>query len=191
MSSTVIADQTLLEGLLHHDTRQIKILYDRHLPGIIKFIRRNSGTEADARDVFQEALIAVYTKLQNDSLNLTASLHTYLLVVCRNIWFSRLRRSRRTDQHAPEEMAEMPGAGDLGIDWEQQARNRVYFRGYDKLGEKCRRILSSYFDRIPVRQIAKMLNTSESFIKKKKYECKRKLIRIIHEDPEFKELQTN
>lgn len=191
MNSTETADQSLLAGLRTHDERQIKVLYDQFLPGIINFVCMNSGTESDARDVFQEALTAIYLKVSKEELDLTVSLRTYLLVVCRNLWFRRLRKGKRTEHHAPEDLGKLAGTDHIDIDWDRQARNRIYFRGFEQLGEKCRLILSCYFDKIPVKQIAGQLDTSESFIKKKKYECKKKLIQLIHDDPEFREFQMN
>lgn len=189
MNTTDTADQELLDGLRSGDPHRVKVLYDTYLPDIIRYVRRNSGSETDARDLFQEALIAIYRKLMDNDLELTVALRTYIQVICRNLWLRNLRKTKRVSLQAPTDMVEHASTSEtLGLDLERMERDRTYFRCFDQLGEKCKKILSWYFDKIPMKEIAKRLDTSESFIKKKKFECKNKLIDIVHQDPVFKEL---
>lgn len=190
MNTTDTADQALLDGLLSGDPRKVKALYDNYLPDIIRYVRSNSGSEADARDLFQEALIAIYRKLVDKDLELTVALRTYIQVICRNLWLRSLRKTSRISLQPPADMVEQVSTTEtLGIDLERMERDRTYFRCFDQLGEKCRQILSWYFDKVPMKDIADRLDTSESFIKKKKFECKNKLISAIHKDPVFRELK--
>lgn len=189
MNTTDKADQELLDGLLSGDSRKVKVLYDTYLPDIIFYVRKNSGSEVDARDLFQEALIAIYRKLLNKDLELTVALRTYIQVICRNLWLRNLRKTKRISLQTPTDMVEHASTSEtLGLDLERMERDRTYFRCFDQLGEKCKKILNWYFDKIPMKDIAVRLETSESFIKKKKFECKNKLIDAIHQDPVFKEL---
>lgn len=189
MNTTDKADQELLDGLLSGESRKVKALYDIYLPDIIHYVRRNNGSEADARDLFQEALIAIYRKLVNKDLELTVALRTYIQVICRNLWLRNLRKHKRISLQEPKDMVEHASTSEtLGLDLERMERDRTYFRCFDKLGDKCKKILSWYFDKIPMKDIAERLDTSESFIKKKKFECKNKLIDAVHQDPVFKEL---
>lgn len=189
MNTTDKADQELLDGLLSDDPRRINALYDAFLPDIIRYVRRNSGSEADARDLFQEALIAIYRKLLDNDLELTVALRTYIQVICRNLWLRSLRKTRRIDLQTPTDMVEHASTSEtLGLNLERMERDRTYFRCFDQLGDKCKKILSWYFDKIPMKDIAEKLDTTEAFIKKKKFECKNKLIEAVHRDPVFKEL---
>lgn len=190
MNTTDTADQALLNGLLSGEAGKVELLYDAYLPDIIGYVRRNNGSEADARDIFQEALIAIYRKLKDKDLELTVSLRTYISVICRNLWLRSLRKTQRVSLQAPADMVEQASTAEtLGLDMERMERDRTYFRCFDQLGDKCKKILSWYFDKIPMKDIAERLETSESFVKKKKFECKNKLIDTLHQDPVFKELQ--
>ena len=46
-----------------------------------------------------------------------------------------------------------------------------------------------FFDKMPLRKIAKKLDTSEGYIKKRKFICKEKLIKAIKADAIFNELK--
>ena len=55
-------DQKLLEGVLEADNQSVRKIYDDILPAVIRWIKENNGTESDARDIFQEAIIALFSK---------------------------------------------------------------------------------------------------------------------------------
>lgn len=65
------------------------------LPSLKIYILKNGGTNEDANDVFQDALVVLYKKLQLPDFKLTASINTYLHAVAQNIWMQELRRQKR------------------------------------------------------------------------------------------------
>ena len=151
MNTNDKADQELLDGLLAGDPRKVKMFYDKFLPDIIRYVRSNNGSEADARDLFQEALIAVFRKLENNDLELTVALRTYIQVICRNLWLRNLRKNKRISLQDPADMVEQASTAEtLGLDLERMERDRTYFRYFDQLGEKCKKVLSWYFDKVPM-----------------------------------------
>ena len=85
-------DSELLVGLQRSDPASVRAIYDLALPAVINYICENSGNEADARDVFQEALIALFTRLGQADFNLTCTLKSCLRIMCRHLWLTRLRR---------------------------------------------------------------------------------------------------
>ena len=70
-------------------------LYQDNFHKILTFIRNNSGNQADAEDVFQEAMLVLVEKLRQDHFQLTASINTYVYAICKNIWFKKLRNKSR------------------------------------------------------------------------------------------------
>ena len=57
-------DQQLLKGIMNADRNAVKRIYDLILPSIIHWVKENNGSESDARDIFQEALIALFRKVE-------------------------------------------------------------------------------------------------------------------------------
>lgn len=88
-------DNALLQQLKTRESAAYDVLYRFYYPAVEKFVRRNNGTAADARDVFQETLLVLLDRVPREDFELTSSLKTYLLAISHNLWLKRLRDSRR------------------------------------------------------------------------------------------------
>ena len=97
ITATSPTDRALLEGLARSEPVSVRAIYDLALPSVIYYVKQNSGTEADARDIFQDAMMALYHRVGEGELVLTVTLKTYLRVICRNLWLKRLRRGGRVE----------------------------------------------------------------------------------------------
>ncbi len=181
-------DRLLLEGIANGDTQQIAAVYDLILPAIIQWIKQNNGSEQDARDVFQEAILALYGRVRQGDFELTCSLKSYLMVVCRNLWLNQLRRQKKVvplDQDSKEEEVLDNGIHQA---MEQTEKGRLFVKHFLALGKDCQEILSAFFAKIPFRKIAEEKGTSEGYLKKKKFKCKERLLQAVQADPLFEEL---
>jgi len=182
-------DQKLLDGMVSADPKVIRQIYDLILPSVIHWIKENNGSESDARDIFQEALIALFRKVESGEFQLTCSLKSFVRIICRNLWLTRLRNQKRTSYSEPADLEQVDLEQDLHQRIEQSEKEQLYFKHFDRLGEQCRQILQWFFDKVPFSEIAKRLDTSESYIKKRKFVCKERLLKSIQQDPAFKELK--
>ena len=66
-------------------------LYQENFGKISNFVQNNSGNQADAEDLFQDAMMVLVEKLRQDNFQLTASINTYIYAICKNLWFKKLR----------------------------------------------------------------------------------------------------
>lgn len=66
-------------------------LYQDNFHKILKLVQHNSGNQADAEDLFQDAMVVLVEKLRNDNFQLTASINTYVYAICKNLWSKKLR----------------------------------------------------------------------------------------------------
>ena len=62
---------------------------------MVKMVLKNNGTEEEAQDIYQDALIVFWEKVVKDELTLTAKISTYLYSICYNLWLKELDRKRR------------------------------------------------------------------------------------------------
>lgn len=184
-------DALLLEGIRRSDKTSVRQLYDQYLPGIIRYVRNNNGTEEDARDVFQEAVIVIFRKITEDHFTLTSSLQTFLLVVCRNLWRKHLRDNQKYAREAENGLEEKSVEANIETQIEANTRDGVFFRHFDQLTENCRQILMWFFDKVPMKEIARRMDTSESYVKKRKFICKQKLVEAVKNDPVYKEIASS
>jgi RNA polymerase sigma factor, sigma-70 family len=186
-----VHDEKMLRGLLNSDRQAIMEVYDLALPAVIHWVKENSGTEADARDIFQEAILALFQKLEKGEVRLTCTLKSFLRIICRNLWLARLRNRRKVQVTPLEQIENVELDNDLMQSIAQSERAQLFFHHFDALGDNCRKILQWFFDKVPMKTIAERLDSSESYIKKRKFICKEKLVKAIKADAKFDELKND
>jgi len=89
-----ISDDSLLSQLKNEENAAFDRLYEGCFPSVAKYIRQNTGSEQDAEDIFQEAVIVLLSKIRQPEFHLTASLKTYMFSISKNLWLKKLRDSR-------------------------------------------------------------------------------------------------
>lgn len=141
-----------------------------HLPKVERMVRNNSGTRADAKDLFQDALIVLLGKVKEHDFTLSCSISTYLFAICRNKWQEELRRQGRFTQEleaAPDEPT------DLITLLADDHRFGLAERALRSLGDKCLDLLQRfYIMKEPLVGIAKAIGLSgEGAAKTRKYKC--------------------
>ncbi len=184
-------DILLLEGLKQSDGKIIEEIYNLVLPSVIQWVKENNGTETDARDIFQDGLIALFRKLKAGDFVLTCTLKSYLRIVCRNMWLTKIR-NRKNKKLSPLTNIE-PVVLDEGMieNIERTDKERIFFKHFDQLDEKCQKIMSLFFNKVSLGQIAEQMGNSVGYIKKRKFLCKEKLVSAVKADPLFLELRMN
>ena len=181
-------DQSLVEGIKRSDRETLSLIYREHLPGVLYYVRQNSGSDEEGRDLFQEALVVVFEKARKDELRLTAGLGTYIQAICRNLWLKRLRKKSREGVTSDEDLV-LKDELDIEQDVQQSERYQLYREKFARLGEDCQKLLGLFFDKVSLREIAeKMGFSSEGYAKKRKFKCKEQLIRLIENDQRYQEL---
>jgi RNA polymerase sigma factor (sigma-70 family) len=133
----------------------------------------NGGSENDAEDVFQEALIILVRKVNTPEFKLTAQLSTYLFSVCRFVWKDEQRKQGRlvteelTTDVTPIEQQDLADA--IALESHAKLAERVL----DELKERCRELLLLFYHgRMKLQDIAiKMGYNSENTAKNQKYKC--------------------
>lgn len=183
----------IVKGILQGDPKTLQDFYNKHFNSVKHYIRIRGGTLEDAEDVFQDGVVFLYTKLKENTLVLTSSPGTYFIGVCKGIWSNRLRKKnlrKGTDIDGRDllNIADDPGFTEA---IEKQERFNLFQKNFQKLSVKCKEILQLVFQKNTAKDIAKQLNNSEGYIKKKSFECKKKLTELVREDPLYVELSTS
>ncbi|WP_350291580.1 sigma-70 family RNA polymerase sigma factor [uncultured Croceitalea sp.] len=182
-------DTEILHGFITGNSLVLREIYSRHFPEVKSYIVKNSGTENDAKDIFQDALVITYQKLKSDSLNLECSLATYIFAVSRNLWMNSLRKRKKTI--SVDAVLDISVNLEKGILYEIERQERVslYQKHFLKLGENCQQVLKHFFLGKKMQEIASLMDYTHAYTRKKKFECKKKLLEMIEADPVYSELQ--
>lgn len=185
---TFYTDETIIDGLKKRDSGIIRYVYKEYYPTIKFLITTNSGTETDAEDVFQDALMVLFKKIAREDLILTSSFKTFLYSICRNLWLQRLdRRVFRNEFLEMEDLSELQDNLYLEQPEEEHEKYRLFQQHFLKLSEDCQKILQLFLGKTSLREIAEIMGfKTEKYAKVRKYMCKEKLKNSIINDPNFK-----
>jgi RNA polymerase sigma factor (sigma-70 family) len=166
-------DEQLVLAIKGGDRQALLQLYKDNQMAVRNYILKNNGTEADAEDILQDATIAVWEKIQSDTLQLSAKLSTFIFAISKNLWLKRLNKLSKqapmTDIHTENltEVSDNLNPQDVKIIAQLMAQ----------LGEKCRSILSMfYFENRDMTDIAQTLDYNNAdTVKAKKHQCFKQL----------------
>lgn len=143
------ADHQYIEALRNNDSRGIQEIYQRYSAQALRWVVQNNGTAADARDVFQEAVMALYEKALDPAFVLTCPMGAILHVLYSRKWIDRLRLKNRESEVRKENDTRYNAesfAGDaLSVAEEalaEQARQERLGKAFAAISELCQRLLT-------------------------------------------------
>lgn len=172
-----MSDQEIISQLRTGPQHKALVQLYAHLPKVERMVRNHGGTRAEAKDLFQDALIILLGKTKDEDVpageagfSLTCSIGTYLYAICRNKWQEELRRQGRFTQEL-EALADEPQ--DLGGMLAEEGRFALAERALRSLGGKCLELLQRfYLLKEPLLTIAKSIGLAgEGAAKTRKYKC--------------------
>jgi RNA polymerase sigma factor (sigma-70 family) len=168
-----MSDQELFEQICRGDEQALEVVYQKYYRMMVRLVVSNSGTEQEAKDIYQEAVVVFWQKAISGKLVLTSKISTYIYSICLNLWRKELERKKR---HSNEQKD--------AVEYQEQEKEekaRIIHECIDKLGDTCKRVLSYYyFDGMSMQQIADKVGFANTdTAKTKKYKCKKKLDELV------------
>ena len=166
-------EQLLLRGLANNDAKAVETIYRENFRMVQSFILNNNGSYDDARDIFQEAMIALYEKAKSESFILTCQIKTYVYSICRRLWLKRLQQLGRFVSQSEGLEETVPVEEDLEIHEKRSADFAIMDRALNSLGEPCKSLLEAYYlQKKDMNQIAAAFGyTNADNAKNQKYKC--------------------
>ena len=182
------ADTDIIDKLssAHRSDRQeaMLYLYQQMYDKVQAFIQKNSGSVEEARDVFQDSLIALYKQALAGKLGDHIRLEAYFFTICKNLWLKELRKKKRVVElniHH-EKLSEEESYESVMISDEHAALVEQLIQ---QVGQQCYQLLRHfYYEKRRMKEIAQLLGLSnEQAAKDKKSKCMKKLRGLIKENP--------
>jgi len=169
-------ESKILHLIRNGDEQGLVMVFEDTRTMAVSYVKRNSGTEADAEEVLQEAVVILWEKVRSGSFEAQSKLSTFLMGVMKNIWARRLARRKR-ESPLPDDFD--PPAGEESqldglIKEEQQEAMR---EAMSRITEICRKILLMfYWEEKSMEEIASDLGLANAeTAKSKKYQCRKSL----------------
>ncbi len=182
------SDEAIIEGLKLRRDEMIKYVYRELYPVIRNLIISNSGTDADAEDIFQDALIIVYKKGRDEELILSSSFKTFFYSVCKNLWLQRLSKLKDYNQMFVEieESVTLSESITKEMHVVENEKYKLYQKHFLSLGDDCQKVLQLFLRKMSLREIAEIMGyKTEKYAKTRKYDCKEELKNRILNDPTY------
>ena len=184
----VHTDQRFITGLLQNDSVSIKEIYDRFASKVKAYILQNNGSEDEAADIFQEALIDIYQQARHKNLQLTCPFEPFILLICKRKWFNELKKKDR--HRVTKDSDDLSNIGEDVFALAEQMKLQddkatLFMAMFEKLGEKCREIISKCLGNKPQDEVAAELGLTYAYLRKKKSECTAELVKLIQTKQEL------
>jgi len=178
-----------LEGLIMGDQKIIALIYEEFKPTVHQWVLKNSGSTADADDVFHNSLISLLTNYSEVKVDFKA----LLVRICKNKWIDELRKKSKTNEvsldeigHDVFENAESEAFENAQL---EDLRFQLMEEALLELSETCRKLLLMIKGGTKALEIARTLNmTNANTVYRRKFACMETWKKKVSSNPLFKNL---
>lgn len=174
-------EQTLLQGFANNDAKAIETIYKQNYNMVQTLIINNNGSYDDAKDIFQEAMIALYEKTKSESFVLTCKINTYVYSVCRRLWLKRLQQLGKYSNQIENLEETVSVEDDIEMQKKRNAEFVIMERALSGIGEPCKSLLEGYYlKKMDMQTLAKEFGyTNADNAKNQKYKCLMRLKKMF------------
>ena len=170
---TTEQEKIAFKAIGNNDKEAIELVYKENYGLIQHFIVYNNGTEDDARDIFQEAMMVLYEKSKQHDFELTCQIKTYLYSVSRRLWLKKLQHARRMETQI-ENFDNVVAVEEDLEDHEKLTQQYLIMRtAMGKIGEPCKSLIEAFYvHHKNMHEIAGFFGyTNADNAKNQKYKC--------------------
>lgn len=166
-------EKIAFKAIGNNEKEAIELVYKENYGLIQHFVVYNNGTEDDARDIFQEAMMVLYEKSKQPDFELTCQIKTYLYSVCRRLWLKKLQHGRRIEMQV-ENFDNVVAVEEDLEDHEKLTQQYLIMRSaMGKIGEPCKSLIEAFYvHHKNMQEIASFFGyTNADNAKNQKYKC--------------------
>ncbi|APY01420.1 RNA polymerase sigma factor [Lacinutrix venerupis] len=183
-------DQKYIDGLLNNNSFIIEAIYQKFVPKVVNYIKQNSGDAEQAKDIIQETIVTIYNQAKEKDLKLTCPFDAYFFLLCKRKWLNELKKKKNKEVTINEELLfKDDGAQELAYETLLFGEKQDLFNEmFNKLGKACKDLIKATFKINSMEEVAKNLNISYAYARKKKSLCIGQLTKLVQESPKFNQL---
>lgn len=175
-------DSSLYQGLLKNDQSAFEYLYTQNFPAVRQLIFQYRGSEDDAKDIFQEGVIALWNNIRSGTYQLRegVKLSTYLIQICKLRWMDKMKKASSRYEVKQEVYMEPAEEAEVMVEWIDKEEQSQFQQQFAQLGERCQNLLKRfYFLKQSLQEIAEAMTIGEASAKNEKYRCMQRLKKIV------------
>ena len=186
------SDQKYIDALIRHDRALLDEIYNKFFVKIKWMVINHQGTEAEASDLFQDALLSIYQNAASGNFILTCPFDAFIYLICKKRWISELRKKpfRNVAIYDNEEILLSEDSFALAeVTINEHARLKLISEKFTELGESCQKLLDLSWGGKPMEEIAGLIGVTYGYARKKKSECMAKLVALVKSSSQFAHLK--
>lgn len=175
-------DQIIYQGLKNNQHAAFEYLYKNNFPAVRQLVHQYQGTEEDAKDIFQDGMIALWNNIRSGNYQLRegVKMSTYLIQICKLRWLDRLKKASTRYEVKQEPSIEPAEEAEVMVEWSEREELTDFQNHFARLGERCQHLLQQfYFMKQSMQEIASFLGIGEASAKNEKYRCMQRLKKIV------------
>ena len=179
----MLADKKIIAAIRNNeDDKVLNELYRVVKPKVTAYIKNNSGSNEEADDIFQDAVLVFYRQVKLNRYKDENEIGAFIYAVSRNLWINKAKRDKRSSS-LNDSTSEFSDHKDILQEIITEERTSTIQQLIKALGENCEQILSlSYYQKIPLKEIAQKLGyANEGAVKTRNYKCKQRLMKLMQE----------
>lgn len=178
-SKDVVLLKSLTSGDAKRRDKAFQKIYKTVFPKVNALIVKKGGTEEDALDIFQDAVLIFYDHINNGRFRSESLVSTYIYGISKNLWHQFLRKRSKMDhiqQFEEDNIIEITLHDHKGL----SATNTIEIL-LKQLDPNCREILKKYYyENRSMQEIQAHFSLgSTQAAKNKKYRCLKKLVELF------------
>lgn len=115
-------------------------LYEKAFPQVAKFVSNRSGTLAEAKDIFQDALVVFWEMWQAQKITFKVSMEAYLIGIAKHLWIRRFKADLYLVSFTDFEQSLI-----IPEDYFPSGRQLNLLTFLENAGKKCMDLLSAFY----------------------------------------------
>ncbi len=198
--SPTYSEAEIVQGIKAQSTSVLSWIYKRYFPVVKGLILQRGGSSAEAQDIFQEAITAVYINILKDKYTTQNKFGAYLRQVSMNMWNGHLRKRSKLPMKTfcdPQDdrleqlfsFAEKEYLLTMETELRTAKLAEIACECLAKLRPDAQQLMRLYyFERRKLKDLADHFGWTEGYIKQKVRRCRQQLEKLICNHPAYKEL---
>lgn len=168
-------DNQDLIALCTGDPLRIRAIYQQHAHAIQRWVEANNGSAADAQDLFQDGLMAIYDRYCGADIQLNSSFGALLFGVCKRKWMDRLKEKNREAVVRKIEEERYNDEDDPGLEseaaFQELHKQETLSKTFALLSAQCQELLKLLGQGVAIEKIAEQLGMAANAVYQSKHRC--------------------
>jgi RNA polymerase sigma factor (sigma-70 family) len=174
-------DARILDQIRKGKDEALVRLYAMNERQVTSYVTRNNGSQDDAEDMLQEALVVLWERVRTGRYEHTAKISTFVFATVKNMWLRKIARSKREIASDMQNDLTPSNDGSVLDDMIETEEAEAVSAALNALGDPCRQLLLLYYwEELSMDEIAMQMNFANAdTVKSKKYQCKKALRQLL------------